>query len=173
MNAPMVTISHAPLSHWQGHDLKGLSVMGLRASFAGQRKMERVEERREKTSFFFFHPSCPFSGRENLTWLTWTHLASLANRKCPLQLFFGGGGGCSCLHCNGQMLPTMFAFDFWPENKNWHYKCPMKSSKLAWHSSAGPGGFLFVLCKWLCSCCRVPRLAIRMYWPFSLENVES
>lgn len=82
---------------------------------------------------------------------------------------FWQGRGCSCPHSNGQMLPTMFAFDFWPENKNWHYKCPMISSKLAWHSIAGPEGFLFVLCKWFCSCCCVLRLAIRTYWPFSRE----
>lgn len=93
-----------------------LSVMDLRASLIGrvQRKGEMVEERRENVSF---HPSCPFTGGENLTWLTWTHLASLANRKCPLQLFFSRGGGCSCLRCNGQMLPIVFAFDFWPEKQ--------------------------------------------------------
>lgn len=144
---------------------------GLRAYFTGTgwRSREKAEKRRENHSF---NPSCPFGGRENLTWLTWTHLASLANRKCPLQLFFLFSlwrRGCPCILCNGQMLPTMFPFDFWPENKNWHYKCPMISSKLAWHSIAGPGGFLFVLCKRLCSCCPVPGLAIRMYWAFSRE----
>lgn len=46
----------------------------------------RLEERTEIP--FFFHPQLSIqTERENLTWLTWAHLASLANRKCPLQLF--------------------------------------------------------------------------------------
>ena len=170
MNAPIVTVSYVAPSHWQQHNLKCLCVMDLQEflSQAGDsEKREAVEEKGENVAF---HPSCPLRGGENLTWLTWTHLASLANRKCPLQLFFGRGRGCSCLQCNGQMLLTMFAFDFWPENKNWHYKCPMISSKLAWHSIAGLGGFLFVLCKWLCSCCCIRRPAIRTHWPFSGEH---
>lgn len=128
---------------------------------------DKWEAREERESF---HPCCPFKGRENLPWLTWTHLASLANRKCPLQLFFfSGGGGLPLFHAKGQMLHTIFTSDFWPENKNWHYKCPMILSNLPWHSMAGPGGSLFVLFKWLYSCCCVLRLTIRTYWPFFQE----
>lgn len=75
----------------------------------GNEKKEDMEESRENISF---HPSCPFRGRENLTWLTWTHLASLANRKCPLQLFFGRGGGvpaCTVMDkCYRSCLPLIF-----------------------------------------------------------------
>lgn len=127
---------------------------------------EALEKRKENPSFW---PSCPFRGRENLTWLTWTHLASLANRKCAPQLFFVGGGSVPAQtvmdKCYRPCLPLIFDL----KTKNWHYKCPVISSKLAWHSIAGPKGFLFVLCKWFCSCCCVPRLAIRTYWPFSQE----
>lgn len=114
-----------------------------------------------------FHPSCPFRGRENLTWSTWAHLVSLANRKCPLQLFFGrggGGGGGSMTHHACLWFLT--------------WKTKIDITNVLWYLSnwpgipllGPPGGFfLFVLSKWLCSCCHVPRLAIRTYWPFSQE----
>lgn len=133
---------------------------------------QRIEEKgdsggEERKSFF---PSQLSIQRERKFDMVDLNTFSIIRKQevSPAAVFWRGRG-CPCLYCNGQMFPSMFTFDFWPENKNWHYKCPMISSKLAWHSIAGPGGFLFVLCKWLCSCCCVLRLAIRMYWPFSRE----
>lgn len=83
MNAPMVSPARASLT---GGDVIWGACQSWPESFSHQKrtgeKREAVEERKS------FHSSCPFKGRENLPWLTRTHLASLANRKCPLQLFF-------------------------------------------------------------------------------------
>lgn len=87
----------------------------------------------------------------------------------PAAVFSVEEGGLPLFHAKGQMLHTIFASDFWPENKNWHYKCPIILSNLPWHSMTGLGGSLFVLFKWLYSCCCVLRLTIRTYWPFFQE----
>lgn len=164
MNAPMVSPARATLT---GGDVIWGACQSWPESFSHQKRTEEKQEAIEERKFF--HPSCPFKERENLPWLTWTHLASLANRKRPLQLFFQWRMGLAPFHGKGQMLHTIFTSDFWPENKNWHCKCPMILSNLPWHSMAGPGGTLFVLFKWLYSCCCVPRLNIRTYWPFFQE----
>lgn len=162
MNAPMVNIDYAPLSHWQGHDLKCLSVTDLRAFLTGRGY-------RKKGRKCSFPPQLSIQRGRKFDMVDLNTFSIISKQEVSPAAVFWQGRGCSCPQCNGQMLPTMFAFDFWPENKNWHYKCPMMSSKLAWHSIVGPGGFLFVLCKWLRSCCCVLRLAIRTYWPFSWE----
>lgn len=137
-------------------------------SFSHEHRIEKrtVEKRGEKS---FFPLQLSIQRERKFDMVDLNTFSIISKQEVSPAAVFWWGWGCSCLHCNGQMLPTMFSFDFWPENKNWHYKCPMISSKLAWHSIAGPRGFLFVLCKWLCSCCCVPRLAIRTYWPFSRE----
>lgn len=134
---------------------------------------QRVEKRRgrgeEKEKKHFFPPQLSIQRGRKFDMVDLNTFSIISKQEVSPAAVFWQERGCSCLQCTGQMLPSMFAFDFWPENKNWHYKCPMISSKLAWHSIVSPGGFLFVLCKWLCSCCCVLRLTIRTHWPFSWE----
>lgn len=141
MNAPMVTISYAPVSHWQRHDLKCLSVMGLRASLTGrgQRKGETVEERRENLSF---HPSCPFRGLRKFDMVDLNTFSIISKQEVSPAAVFQPGRGCSCPHCDGQMLPTMFAFDFWPEKQKLtlQMSCDIFQIGLTFHS--WPRGFL-------------------------------
>lgn len=142
----------------------GLSVIDPGASLTGwgMKKGGHGGEQRK----YFFPPQLSIQRQRKFDMVDLDTFSIISKQEVSPAAVFWQGRGCSC---NGQMLPIMFAFDFWPENKNWHYKCPMISSKLAWHSIAGPEGFLFVLCKWFCSCCCVLGLAIRTYWPFSGE----
>lgn len=146
-----VSVCHGPksVSHW-------LRIVKKEGSGGEQRKS-------------FFPPQLSIQRQRKFDMVDLDTFSIISKQEVSPAAVFWQGRESSCLHCNGQMLPIMFAFDFWPENKNWHYKCPMISSKLAWHSIAGPKGFLFVLCKWFCSCCCVLGLAIRTYWPFSRE----
>lgn len=90
----------------------------------------------------------------------------------PAAVFlFGGGGGDPASTVMDKCCTIFFPLIFWPESKNWHYKCPMISSKLPWHSETPAPGVSCLSSVSGCALVVVSQglLTIRVHWPFCQE----